>query len=173
MNIKKIVSLCCLIVAGFVFLSADFKGEKDPLHKRTFTLNFSEIKDGQPSKKQIPDEMSFKDGKLYSDYLAQKFSYKWIKYRINKDSIYTDETETEVRLFEVEATTTDEANTTLTINVKIEGWDIDGTVKMTKNDKPKKYFEITGFEKGGKPRKEKKKKGDPNPAGTMEEPKKE
>jgi hypothetical protein len=35
-------------------------------------------------------------------------------------------------------------------------WDIEGTYKITKNDKIKKHFEVTGREKGGKPKKNKK-----------------
>jgi hypothetical protein len=162
MNIKKVISISCLIITAVVFMSAAFKGEKDPLHKRTFTIGITEVKDGIPGKKSIADEITFKDGKLYSDFLANKFQYKWIKYRINKDSIYIDSTETEVRLLEVEASTTDENNTTMMINFAVEEWDIVGTFKQTKNDKLKKFFDFTGFEKGGKPKKEKKPKVDPN-----------
>jgi len=64
----------------------------------------------------------------------------------------------------IEATTTDEANTTLAINLTIEDWDIEGTFKITKNDKPKKFYEVVGREKGGKPKKEKKKKEEAKPA---------
>jgi hypothetical protein len=160
MNIKKVISICSLLLASFIFINATLKEEKDPLHKRTFTLGITEVKDGQAAKKMVKDEMTFKDGKLFSDFLNQKFQYKWLKYRINRDSIYMDETETEVRLLEVEATSTDESNTTINISFKVEEWDIEGTIKMTKNDKPKKHFDFVGREKGGKPKKEKKPKGE-------------
>lgn len=133
-------------------------GEKDPLHKRMFNVKFLEVKDGVVAKKAIMDKMSFKDGKLFSDFLWDKFAYKWIKYRINKDSIYTDSTDTEVRLLEVEATATDEGNQTVTIAFTVVEWNIDGEIRITKNDKLKKFYEIAGREKGGKPKKEKKKK---------------
>lgn len=158
MNIKKILSFSCLIVAAVVFMNASGGGEKDPLHKRVFTVGITEVKDGQVGKKSISSQIDFKDGKLYCDFLFDKFQYKWIKYRINKDSIYTDETETEVRLLEVEASTTDDKDQTLIMNFKVEEWDIDGTIKITKNDKLKKYFDFAGREKGGKPKKEKKPK---------------
>jgi len=158
MNIRRIFSNSCLGLAAFVFVTTAFKGEKDPLHKRVFTLGVVEVKDGAAAKKSIADEMEFKDGKLYSDFLNKKFGYKWIKYRINKDSIFTDSAEVEIRHLEVEATTTDESNNTLAVNVIVENWDIEGFFKLTKNDKPKKYFDFTGFEKGGKPKKEKKPK---------------
>ena len=38
-------------------------------------------------------------------------------------------------------------------------WDIDGEIRLTKNDKLKKFFDFVGREKGGKP---KKKVKDPN-----------
>ncbi|MGZ3918911.1 MAG: hypothetical protein ACXVO9_15510 [Bacteroidia bacterium] len=163
MNIKKVVSFLCLIIAAIIFMNAS-GGEKDPLHKRIFNVGITEVKDGQAAKKSISDKIEFKDGKLFSDFLFDKFQYKWIKYRINKDSIYTDETETEVRLLEVEASTTDDKDQTLMMTFKVEEWDIEGVIKITKNDKLKKYFDFTGFEKGGKPKKEKKKKKENNEA---------
>lgn len=164
MNIKKIIAFSFLIVTGCIFMNASFKGEKDPLHKRIFNVGVTEVKDGVPGKKSIPDKIEFKDGKLFSDFLFDKFQYKWLKYRINKDSIYTDDTETEVRLLEVEASTTDEKDQTLMMTFKVEEWDIEGVIKITKNDKLKKYFDFAGREKGGKPIKEKKPK-----AGTKKE----
>ena len=65
-----------------------------------------ESKDGVAGKKAISDKLEFKEGKLFSDYLYDKFGYKWIRYRINKDSIFTDSTDTEVRLLVVEASAT-------------------------------------------------------------------
>jgi hypothetical protein len=164
MNIKKILPLSAIFLLTVFLTVSGFKEEKDALHKRNFNVNIVEIKDKIPQKKTIADEISFKDGKLYSGFLNDKFSYKWLKYRINRDSLYMDSTDTEIRLLEVEATTTDESNNTLLMNIKVEDWDIDGTIKITKNDKLKKYFEFTGREKGGKPKKEKKKKNEDKPA---------
>src|SRR5689334_22739943 len=119
MNIKKILPLCFLIFGALVLTAFVFKVEKYPLHKRDFTVGLTEIKDGQPAKKNISDVLSFKNGTVYSDFLHDKFGYKWVRYRINKDSIYTDiETNSEVRLLDVEAVVTDEANTTLTMSLK-------------------------------------------------------
>ncbi len=150
----KSLTIIILLLTGFRVVG----GETDPLHKRTFNVKFLEIKDGTPAKKSVMDEMLFKNGKLYSDFLYDKYAYKWIKYRINKDSIFLDSTDTEVRLLEVEATATDEGNQTVLISFSVLEWNIDGDVKITKNDKLKKYYEIAGREKGGKPKKEKKKK---------------
>ena len=134
-----------------------FKGEKDPLHKRVFNISLDEVKDGQPKGKIIADKMYFKDGKLFTDYMYDKFGYKYIRYRINKDSVYTDSTDTEVSLLEVEASATDEDNQTIMINFTQVEWDIDGNIKITKNDKLKRYFDFVGREKGGKPKKPKNK----------------
>jgi len=158
MSLKKIVFLSLTLVFGVMLMSFVLGKEKDPLHKRIFNLTLFEIKDGQPAKKGATDKIEFKDGKLFSDFLYDKFQYKWIKYRINRDSIYTDSTDTEVRLLEVEASATDDKNQTITINFNTVEWDLEGTVKITKNDKLKKQYDIIGREKGGKPKKEKKKK---------------
>ncbi len=160
MTLKKSILFSLVIVWGILLMSFALGKEKDPLHKRTFNLTLFEIKDGQAAKKGATDKIEFKDGKLFSDFLYDKFQYKWIKYRINKDSIYTDSTDTEVRLLEVEASATDDKNQTITINFNTVEWDMEGTVKITKNDKLKKQYDIIGREKGGKPKKEKKKKGD-------------
>jgi hypothetical protein len=148
-----------LFVLVFAFVS--FKGDKDALHKRVFNVSLYETKDGVISKKTIADKFYFKEGKMFSDYLNDKFGYKWIRYRINKDSIYTDSTDTEVRLLVVQGSATDEDNQTVTIDFETVEWDIDGSVKITKNDKLKKYYDFSGREKGGKPKKVKKKKKDP------------
>lgn len=158
MNIKQ-VSFKIRFLSFVVFLSlVAFKGEKDSLHKRTFNIMFDEVKDGVPAKKGIADKMTFKDGKLFSEFLFSKYGYKWMRYRINKDSIYTDSTDTEVRMLEVESSVTNEDNQTVTVNFTTVEWDLDGTVKITKNDKLKKYYDIVGREKGGKPKKPKKPK---------------
>jgi hypothetical protein len=159
---RKILSMSGLTLSLILLICVAFKTEKDPLHKRIFNINITEVKDGVVAKKSAMDKIEFKNGKLFSDFLFDKYQYKWIKYRINKDSIYTDSTDTEVRMFEVEATITSTKDETLAINLTIVEWDIEGTIKFTKGDKPKKYYDFTGFEKGGKPKKPKKpKKGQP------------
>jgi hypothetical protein len=157
MKFKNSIYIKQLVCVVLILFSLIAKAEKDPLHKRVFNVKFSEVKEGGAAKKPIMDKISFKDGKLFSDYLYDKFEYKWLKYRINKDSIYVDSTDTEVRLLEVEAVVTDAANETISINFIVVEWDIDGVIKITKNDKLKKMFEINGREKGGKPKKVKKK----------------
>lgn len=158
MSILKIPGFKILIAATLILGFLAFKSEKDPLHKRIFHVSLTEVKDGVAAKKTILDKFEFKDGKLFSDYFYDKFQYKWIRYRINKDSIFVDSTDTEVRQLEIEGSFTDDANQTVMMNFTIVEWDLDGTIKITKNDKIKKYFDIVGFEKGGKPKKVKKKK---------------
>jgi len=138
--------------------------EIDPLNKRKFNVLLDEIKNGESVKKGIADLFYFKAGRFFSDYLYAKYQYKWIRYRINKDSIFTDSTDTEVRYLEIEASITDESNQTAILNFVIQEWDLDGTLKITRNDKLKRYFEVVGREKGGKPKKPKKtKKVEVNP----------
>jgi hypothetical protein len=159
MSILNSISFRTRLLGVFVLITLlAFKGEKDPLHKRVFNIMLDEVKDGVPGKKGIADKLLFKDGKLFSDYLFDKFGFKWIRYRINKDSIYTDSTDTEVRLLEVESSATNQENQTVTVNFVSVEWDLDGVIKITKNDKVKKYFDFVGREKGGKPKKPKKPK---------------
>lgn len=156
---KPLIKLSVVLTIGVLSLFSFIKKEeKDPLHKRTFNVSFVEKKDTVAGKKVIPDKFTFKDGKVFSDYLFEKYGYKWMRYRINKDSIFTDSTDTEVRWLEVEASQTNEDNQTVSVTFTQVEWDLDGVVKITKNDKLKKYFDIAGREKGGKPKKVKKKK---------------
>jgi hypothetical protein len=157
---KSVLFAC---VALLLFFS--FKGEKDSLHKRVFNVSLSESKDGVVSKKTIADKLYFKEGKVFSDFLHEKFGYSYIRYRINRDSIYTDSTDTEVRQLDVEASATDEDNQTVMITFTTVEWDIDGVIKITKNDRLKRYYDFAGREKGGKPKKEKKKKDGTQPEG--------
>ncbi len=159
---NKIISFKSVIIAAAVLLVlVSFKDEGDALHKRVFNVTLIEMKDSVPAKKTIADKFYFKNGKVYSDYLNNKFGYNYIRYRINTDSIYTDSTNTEVRLLILEASATDDNNQTVTINLSTIEWDMDGSVKITRNDRLKKYYELIGREKGGKPKKpKKKKKGD-------------
>jgi hypothetical protein len=145
----------CVFFVSFTFFSKSQTKEKDPLNKRVFNMSLNEVKDGTPQKKLLQDEVEFKGGKIYSSLLNDKFGYKWIKYRIEKDSIYTDSTDTEVRYLQIEASATDEGNQTVMISLTQLEWDLDGTYRITKNDKLKKMFEVTGREKGGKPKKDK------------------
>jgi hypothetical protein len=156
-SLKSLAKKTTLLIVILISMLA-FKGEKDALHKRIFNISLSETKNDVVAKKVIADQLTFKDGKLFSDYLSEKFGYKWMRYRINKDSIFMDSTETEVRMLEVESSATNEDNQTVTINFVTQEWDIDGTIKITKNDKLKKHFDFAGREKGGKPKKDKKKK---------------
>jgi len=150
-NSKRFV----LLLAIVTFSLLAFKAEKDFLHKRKFNISLVEVKDGVVAKKPIADLLTFKDGRVFSDYIADKYGFQWIRYRINKDSVYIDSTDTEVRMLEVEGSVTDETNQTVILNFVVEEWDIDGTIKVTKNDKIKRYFDFVGREKGGKPKKPK------------------
>lgn len=157
MTRKLLFKIVFILILLFFFVTG-FMIDHDPLHKRTFNISLSETKNGVVAKKNIADELYFKNGKLYSDFLNEKFNYNYIKYRINKDSIYVDETDTEVRYLEVEAVETNDNDQTIYINFVTSEWNIDGVIKITKNDKLKRYYDLSGREKGGKPKKEKKNK---------------
>lgn len=159
---KQLLYFCTGTFLFLVLLAVfSFTQEEDPLHKRIFTISLSETKNGVVAKKVIMDQIEFKHGKLRTKFLRKKFGYSWIRYHINKDSVFTDSTNTEVRWLEVEATATDERNQSIFLNFVSCEWDLDGTIKITRNDKLKKYYDVAGREKGGKPKKEKKHKEEP------------
>lgn len=155
MPIKKLFISALLLTVLYLGFNAFVMKPKDPLDKKIFTVDMIEVKDGNMGKKALPDEIEFKDGKLYSNVLNDKFSYKWIKYRINKDSAYIDDSENEIRYYEVEASHTDDLDQTMTMMIKIEEYEIEGEVKITKKDKLKKMLVFNGKEKYKKPKKEK------------------
>lgn len=153
-----------LLISSFCFIALcflSFKDDPDPLYKRAFNISLSETKNGVVAKKVINNKITFKNGRLYCDFLHKKFGFKYIRYRINKDSMYVDFTDTEVRLLEVEASATDKKNQTVFLNFSVIEWDIDGVIKITRNDKLRKYYDLSGREIGGKPKRVRKKKTDP------------
>lgn len=152
MSTNKLLKLSFLTGIILLFANAVLK-EKDPLHKKIYNTTIIEVKDGQNSKKGVTDELEFKDGKLFSNFLLNKFEYKWLKYEINKDSTYIDSTETEIRYIEFESSYTDDKDQTMIMKCTIDEYEIDGEIKITKNDKLKKMFVFSGKEKYVKPKK--------------------
>lgn len=152
MSTNKLLKLSFLTGVILLFANAVLK-DKDPLHKKIYNTTIIEVKDGQNSKKGVTDELEFKDGKLFSNFLLNKFEYKWLKYEINKDSTYIDSTETEIRYIEFESSYTDDKDQTMIMKCTIDEYEIDGEIKITKNDKLKKMFVFSGKEKYVKPKK--------------------
>ena len=141
----KNLALAC----GVAFAFFSFKGEKDALDKKIYTLQINEIKDGvAKNKKPFEDELEFKNGTLFSIFLRDKHGIsKWIKYKITKDSTYDDEG-TEKRWIEAQGMFTNEdTDETTYVNVKVDDYDIDGSYKITKKDIQKKLYEFVGKEK--------------------------
>ena len=130
-----------------------FKGEKDKLHKRNFTIDLSEPK----KPKTTPDELQFKDGKIWcGDVVSEKLELKLIRYELIKDSTYMDE-ETEVEYIEVVAKTEMEKGESFEFKCVIDNYEIEGGMRHLKNGKDKKTWSFTGKEKV-KVEKDKKKK---------------
>ncbi len=146
MNLNRIIGIG-LLVTSLALVS--FKGDKDPLHKKKFIAQGTEIKDGKPKgNKPIEDEIEFKNGKVYSSLCWEKMEFQDVKYEIRKDSTYIDSsTTTEKHYYEVEAITTNDKKETLTMNFTINDYEIDAIYKLTKKDLVKKHFTSTGKEK--------------------------
>jgi hypothetical protein len=151
MNLKHIFISATVVAAGLLTINATFKGEpKDGLDKRKFIVTMTEIKENSPPKKGVEDELEFKGGKMFSNFLYEKLEYKWIKYELKKDSTFTDEEENEVRILEAEISTTDDTDQTMFMTCSVEDYDIHGEIKITKKDKLKKRYEFSGREKAKK-----------------------
>jgi len=131
-------------------------GEEDPLHKREFTASLSETRNGIVQKRVIQDFVRFKNGRIQSDFIKKKFGFKYIRYRINQDTSYVDSTGANVRKIKFEASATDENNITVQMVLTSLEWDLDGYIRITRNDRLKKYYDLSGREKGGRPPKQKK-----------------
>ena len=127
-----------------LFTFSAFKGDKDKLHKRHFTIN---ITDGKKPK-AIPDEIFFKDGKVYcGDFVSEKLEVKdQIKYEIKKDSTYKDD-DVDIEYIEIFATTQLEKKEIFEFHCVIENFEAQGTMKLFKNDKEKRALEFSGPEK--------------------------
>jgi hypothetical protein len=151
MKTLTIGKFAVLILTLTAFLA--FKGEKDKLHKRNFTIDLSEPK----KPKTTPDELQFKDGKIWcGDVVSEKLELKLIRYELVKDSTYMDE-ETEVEYIEVVATTEMEKGESFEFKCVIDNYEIEGGMRHLKNGKDKKTWSFTGKEKV-KVEKDKKKK---------------
>lgn len=148
MKLNNIIISASVVAIGLLSINAVFKGEpKDTLDKRKFTVTMTEVKDGSPPKKGTEDELEFKGGKFFSQFLFDKAEYKWLKYEITKDSTFTDEEEMENHYTEAEITTTDKDDQTVIIKCVVDNYDISGDIKITKKDKLKKKYEFSGKEK--------------------------
>ena len=146
-QLKSIITTTACVLA-FGLLS--FKGDKDALHKKTYTLQVNEMKDGQAkNKKPMEDELEFKNGEVFSNVAFDKHEFKWMKYKITKDSTYEDEGE-QKHYIEASAMSTNDKDETFTINVRVDNFDIEGSYKLTKKDVQKKLYEFIGKEKAKK-----------------------
>lgn len=127
-----------------------FKGDKDRLHKREFTV---EVIEGTKPKGK-PDEIAFKDGKVYpGDIAMEKMGVTWIRYELKKDSTYMED-DMEKEYIEVYADSDLEKGEKFEFTCIVEDYGIEGTMKLMKGDKIKKTFTFSGKEK---PKKSKKK----------------
>lgn len=154
--------MLCLALFLLILSIFSFKDGLDPLEARCFNISLSETRNGVVAKKVIMDKIEFKNGKLRISYIQKKYMFKWIKYRILKDSIFTDSTNTQVRQLELSAIATDNLNQTIYLDFVTCEWDLDGSIKITKNDRLKHYYDVAGREKGGKPKKHRRRTRLPN-----------
>ena len=141
---KNIISLTLITMLVFSILS--FKGDKDKMHKRVFKVIMTEFKDGKPKPKTTEDEIEFKEGKLHSLFLFDKTGFEKLKYEIKIDSTYVEDEETKEYIKIVASSSNDEKENVI-FNMIIDDFNVEGTIKLVKSGKEKKYFEFIGKEK--------------------------
>ena len=90
---------------------------------------------------------------MFSQFLFDKLEYKWTKYEVKKDSVFTDEEQNEIHWIEAEISSTDANDQTMLMTCTVEDYDIQGVIKITKKDKLKKKYEFSGKEKDKKKKK--------------------
>ena len=147
-NLKKFAGLGVLSIIAFLSIRA-IKLEKDALHKKKFDITLYEMVNGKAKPKPAKEkDLEFTNGKLYIEYLYEKYSVGQIKYDLKKDSTYLDE-DIEKRYFELEATT-EKDGYDYKVFIKIDNYEMEGKFQQLKNDKVKKEGEFTGTEKAQK-----------------------
>ena len=146
------------ILSIFGLLSCKVRKSGDPLNNRSFTISMDEIKYGQAASKLVDDKIRFKKGRMYSDYIFKKFGYAWVRYRITTDTTFIDSTGAEVRQIAIQGNETNKVNQTYLFELLTQEWDVEGTMRITLNDMPKKYYDFVGREKRGKPKRIRKSK---------------
>lgn len=147
---KRLV-LLFLVVFGIFATFTDIDKDKDPLHKRIFLTNVTEIKNGGVMGKTASDELEFKNNKVFSKFLKEKFNVNWMQYTITKDTAFIDSiTEADIRYFEIKGLYKDEDQQETHLLCRINNELIEGEIKIMKNDKLKKQFEFSGQEKATK-----------------------
>lgn len=145
---KKIISIS-LIITGVFAIKHIFLPDK--LNKRIFNTTVTEIKNGTASNKSVSDELEFKNNKVFSKFLNEKFDINWMSYTITKDTTFIDSiTEADVNYLEVSAYFKDADQQETKMICKINNEQIEGEIKIFKNDKLKKEFEFSGQEKATK-----------------------
>lgn len=142
----KKMKLSNLVLLFTILLLVSFKSDKDKMHKRVFKVTVTDYKDGKPKAKTSDDEIEFKDGKLFSLYIFDKTGFEKIKYEIKIDSTYIEDEMTK-EYIKIEATSKNDGNEDLYLSMIIDDFNAEGSVKLMKSGREKKYFEFIGKEK--------------------------
>lgn len=143
MNTRKIFSFiiaALLFVAGQSFAQKN-KSEK-PLDGFNYEAKLTVEAQAKPTK-PMEDELSFKNNKLKSKALAEKYNFKAGEFTATVDSSNAEEV---VITFDaiMKGETADDI---LTWHGTVNGEDIEGSAIWTKKGKTKKSFAFTGLQK--------------------------
>jgi hypothetical protein len=140
MNINKICSLICvaiMIVAGPSFAQKN-KSDK-PLDGLNYEVKITVEAQAKPTK-PMAEELSFKNNKLKSKAIADKYSFKSGEYTATIDESNAEEVVTTFDAFMFGETPED----VLTWHGTVTGEDIEGSAIWTKKGKVKKSFAFVG-----------------------------
>jgi hypothetical protein len=157
-KVKVLLAGVCLLIVSAAFAQ---KKTKDNLSGKIYTVTVTESKKGK-SGKPAKDEIRFRNGKVESTTVIDNMGFGNVKYELTVDSAYVSEGDTEETPYiEFEAIAKDKDDQEVKIVATVDGFGIEGYMELIdKKGKVKKHYDFVGAEKGKKPTKSKKKKGD-------------
>ncbi len=134
----------------FLLLFPSLFSFKDKLDGKSFRIIINEKKGDVYSEKSFQHILEFEKGKLYCDeWLYEKFYFKELNYKIIKDSMYLEDSDT-IKFLKIDVTSRNNVDEDLKGNITFTNSDCEGVFKIFKKDMLKRVFEFSGSEQASK-----------------------
>ena len=152
---KRISTLISSIFIFILTASFIFGGEDtSSVESKQFKISIMEAKKGGKAGLAEEDVCVFKSGKFRTVYFKQNAGAEAIPIELTKDSTYFDEAvDSDMIYVEFEGEITNKLEETVKIVGTIDGYSIEGNVKLSKKDKVKKNWSFSGSLKEKKKKK--------------------
>lgn len=146
-KINPMTRATTFIIGAFIlFLSASFvlKGDTSSVENKTYKITITEQKNGKSGKAE-QSECSFKSSKFKCKFFGQNAGADEIPVDLDKDSTYTEEgSDVELIYVEFSGSRTNKLEEDVKIEGTIDGYQIEGTVELSKKGKVKKHWDFVG-----------------------------